>query len=124
LRADRIRFVHSARFGLSKSCEGGHVRPDRTASGNGANRARHCIVSDGWGEACGGAGKSSMTVARETIDILIFVKVVDLLLSALCFHVKWRGLLQVYDVTDHKQIGQEQESDDDVLHSASMARKR
>jgi hypothetical protein len=76
------------------------------------------------GEACGGAGISSTALARETIDVLIFVSVVDLLLSALRFHVNRRGLLQVDDVTDHNQIGEEQESDDDVLHSPSMARKR
>jgi len=74
------------------------------------------------GEACGGAGILSTALAGETIDVLIFVS--DLLLSALRFHVNRRGLLQVDDVTDHNQIGEEQESDDDVLHSPSMARKR
>jgi hypothetical protein len=84
----------------------------------------HCVENDGWGRGVRRRRNSSTALAREAVDVLIFVSVVDLLLSALRFDINRRGLLQVQDVTDHNQIGQQQDSDENVPHAESVARKR
>jgi hypothetical protein len=65
----------------------------------------HSIENDRRAEAFRPRPNSSTALARQTINVLIFVSVVDLLLLALRFHVNRRGLLQIHDVTDHNQIG-------------------
>jgi hypothetical protein len=84
LRADRIRFVHSALFGLSKSCEGGDM-----------------FV---WIERHLAATAARIIALKATVG-----RAVDLLLPALRFRLSRRGLIQVYRATHRNQIGHQQD---------------